>query len=112
MRLVGENAQLDLYISWDTAVRGAVERYAVVIENYRAGKYPKHDSPQDELMNGIGQCMIPASASSLIAQYHTETRSTALSIYQTGLYFGILLASALSGVLSKFCPGMGWRWAL
>ena len=32
------------------------------------------------LMNGIGQCMIPASASSLIAQYHHETRSTALSI--------------------------------
>ena len=63
------------------------------------------------LINGIGQCMIPASASSLIAQYHTETRSTALSIYQTGLYFGILLASLLSGLLSKFCPDTGWRWA-
>ena len=38
--------------------------------------------------NGIGQCMIPASCSSLIAQYHVKTRSTALSIYQIGLYFG------------------------
>ena len=63
------------------------------------------------LFNGIGQCMIPASASSLIAQYHTETRSTALSIYQTGLYFGIVLASALSGLLNKFYPDTGWRWA-
>ena len=63
------------------------------------------------LMNGIGQCMIPASASSLIAQYHTKTRSTALSIYQTGLYFGIVLTSALSGLLNKFYPSTGWRWA-
>ena len=63
------------------------------------------------LLNGIGQCMIPASASSLIAQYHTETRSTALSIYQSGLYFGIVLASVLSGLLSEYCPDTGWRWA-
>ena len=42
-------------------------------------------------MNGIGQCMIPGAASSLIAQYHTETRSTALSIYQSALYVGILV---------------------
>ncbi len=61
------------------------------------------------LFNGIGQCMIPASASSLIAQYHTETRSTALSIYQTGLYFGIILASALAGWFSSIAAD-GWRW--
>lgn len=61
------------------------------------------------LFNGIGQCMIPASASSLIAQYHTETRSTALSIYQTGLYFGIILASALAGWFSSIASD-GWRW--
>ena len=63
------------------------------------------------LLNGIGQCMIPASASSLIAQYHKETRSTALSIYQTGLYFGIILASALAGWLGEVSPDTGWRWA-
>ncbi len=62
------------------------------------------------LMNGIGQCMIPASASSLIAQYHHETRSTALSIYQTGLYFGIILSSVLAGWLSGYAAD-GWRWA-
>ena len=62
------------------------------------------------LLNGIGQCMIPASASSLIAQYHHETRSTALSIYQTGLYFGIILASALAGWFSSISTD-GWRYA-
>ena len=62
------------------------------------------------LMNGIGQCMIPASSSSLIAQYHKETRSTALSIYQTGLYFGIILSSALAGWLGGIAQD-GWRWA-
>ena len=50
-------------------------------------------------MNGIGQCMIPGAASSLIAQYHTETRSTALSIYQSALYVGILVSSVLAGWL-------------
>lgn len=62
------------------------------------------------LMNGIGQCMIPASASSLIAQYHHETRSTALSIYQTGLYFGIILSSGLAGWFSSLASD-GWRYA-
>ena len=52
-------------------------------------------------MNGIGQCMIPGAASSLIAQYHTETRSTALSIYQSALYVGILVSSVLAGWLGS-----------
>jgi len=62
------------------------------------------------LMNGIGQCMIPASSSSLIAQFHQETRSTALSIYQTGLYFGIILSSVLAGWLGGMSQE-GWRYA-
>ena len=59
-------------------------------------------------MNGIGQCMIPGAASSLIAQYHTETRSTALSIYQSALYVGILVSSGLAGWLGGASQG-GWR---
>jgi MFS family permease len=60
------------------------------------------------LLNGVGQCMIPASCSSLIAQYHVKTRSTALSVYQTGLYFGVIIASALAGWLGGASAG-GWR---
>ena len=62
------------------------------------------------LLNGIGQCMIPASSSSLIAQHHVESRSTALSIYQTGLYFGIIVSSALAGWLGGVAQD-GWRYA-
>ena len=60
------------------------------------------------LMNGIGQCMIPGPASSLIAQYHTETRSTALSVYQSALYVGILSSSVLAGWLGG-ASSSGWR---
>ena len=38
MQEIGEGAQRDIYISWDTAVKGAVERYGTVIENYTDGK--------------------------------------------------------------------------
>ena len=57
MKRIGEGAQRDIYVSWDTAVKGAVERYEVVIENYRAGRCPKHETPQDELLRGIGEIM-------------------------------------------------------
>ena len=59
-------------------------------------------------LNGVGQCMVPGAASSLIAQYHTETRSTALSIYQSALYFGILVSSVAAGWLGGSSSG-GWR---
>ena len=59
-------------------------------------------------MNGIGQCMIPGAASSLIAQYHTETHSTALSIYQSALYVGVLISSVLAGWLGG-SSSSGWR---
>ena len=62
------------------------------------------------MMNGIGQCMIPGAASSLIAQYHTETRSTALSIYQSALYVGVIASSGLAGWLGGTSSG-GWRYA-
>ena len=59
-------------------------------------------------LNGIGQCMIPGAASSLIAQYHTETRSTALSIYQSALYVGVLISSVAAGWLGG-SSSSGWR---
>lgn len=62
------------------------------------------------LLNGVGQCMIPGACSSLIAQYHVKTRSTALSIYQSALYVGIILCSVAAGWLGSLGSG-GWRWA-
>ena len=53
MRRVGESAHQTIYISWETAVAGACERYGAVIENYRAGRYPAHDRPSDEFFRGM-----------------------------------------------------------
>lgn len=61
-------------------------------------------------LNAIGQSMVPSPSTSLIAQFHTDTRSTALSIYQMALYIGIVICSCVSGWVS----GLGaesWRWA-
>ena len=61
------------------------------------------------VLNGVGQCMIPGPASSLIAQYHTETRSTALSIYQSALYVAVIAASVVGGWFGGLSQD-GWRW--
>lgn len=48
---VGENAQRLLYLSWDDAVKRAVDRYGTVTENYRLGRYPDRDRFGDEVLN-------------------------------------------------------------
>jgi len=62
MARVGKNAQSELYISWETAVARAWERYEVVIDNFRSGKYPSHNrlldgffKYQGELMDALAQ---------------------------------------------------------
>ncbi len=62
------------------------------------------------ILNGIGQSMVPSPSTSLIAQFHTDTRSTALSIYQMALYIGIVICSCVSGWVSGLSQG-SWRWA-
>ena len=55
MRKVGEAASKELYLSWADAVSRANERYGIVIENYRTGKYRPHISLTDGffLMSGM-----------------------------------------------------------
>ena len=57
MKRIGENAADELYISWETAVAKAAERYDIVIDNYRSGRYPKHTRISDALMKGNGELM-------------------------------------------------------
>ncbi len=57
MRRVGACAQETIYISWETAVRRACERYADVIEIYKSGGYPEHDRLSDEFFRGMGIVM-------------------------------------------------------
>lgn len=48
MRVVGENAMNELYISWEDSVKAAYERYGVVIDNYNAGRCPSHEKLTDQ----------------------------------------------------------------
>ncbi len=57
MRRVGENAQSELYLSWEDAVARAYERYEIVIDNYRSGKYPRHNKPLDGFFKSQGELM-------------------------------------------------------
>ena len=57
MRQVGENAQREIYISWDTSVANACHRYEVVLDNFRRGMYPAHDAWMDELLLGTAESL-------------------------------------------------------
>ena len=57
MREVGQGAMREIYISWDSAVKNACERYGVVMENYRAGKYPAHEGLSDDFIHNISESM-------------------------------------------------------
>ena len=60
------------------------------------------------VVNAAGQALLPPSNSSLIGQFHIETRATAFSIYQIVFYVGIVVCSCVSGWLSGLGEG-GWR---
>ena len=62
------------------------------------------------IINAIGQSLMPPCNTSLISQYHDETRGTAFSIYQTAIYLGIVVCSVVSGYLAQLGDG-GWRYA-
>lgn len=57
MRTVGANAQKQLYISWEDAVKTAYGRYGAVIDNYRRGLYPRHDRVSDGLLHGLAAAL-------------------------------------------------------
>ena len=55
LRQVGENAQKEIYISWESSVRRACARYEVVLENFHRGLYPPHDAPSDEFYRHVSE---------------------------------------------------------
>ena len=65
-----KNFDAELYLSWEDAVARANERYAVVLDRYRSGKYPKHERFSDEFFNTQGDLM---EAMSRVAEMRGET---------------------------------------
>lgn len=57
MLAVGETASNELYISWETAVKTAMERYQIVIDRYKSGGYPRHRKPMEGVMKINGELM-------------------------------------------------------
>ena len=57
MTRVGQGAQRELYVSWEEAVSRAYRRYGTVIENYRSGAYPAHDTFTDSMFRGMANLM-------------------------------------------------------
>ena len=60
------------------------------------------------VLNGLGQTFYYPSATSLVSQLHKDSRATAMSILQLGLYLGIIGCGTLAG----FVAGQGgehWR---
>lgn len=47
MKSVGEKASENLYLSWDDAIKTAMDRYEVVIDKWKSGRYPMHRNPAD-----------------------------------------------------------------
>ena len=54
---VGRQAGDRLYLSWGDAVKRARERYGIVMENYRMGRYDDHHRPMDGVLNAQGSMM-------------------------------------------------------
>ena len=62
------------------------------------------------IVTALGQSLMPPSNSSLISQYHVETRGTAFSVYQTAIYLGIVVFTLIAGSFAALGAG-GWRLA-
>lgn len=57
VKTVGENAARDLYLSWDSSVSAAVDRYQAVIEKDKRGLYPRHGRFSDEMCHAAAKAM-------------------------------------------------------
>ena len=57
MRTVGRAAADELYISWESAVQRARQRYEIVIERYQNGDYKRRLRPVEGILKANGELM-------------------------------------------------------
>lgn len=57
MAEVGKRAGKELYVSWESAVASAYDRYQAVIDRYRSGMYKRKTQPLDNLFKTNGELM-------------------------------------------------------
>ncbi len=57
---------------------------------------------------GLGESVYFPSATSMLGDYHTGTRSTALSFHQSAVYLGTIAGGWIAALIAEH---FGWRWA-
>ena len=57
MHHIGRSASENLYLSWEDAVGRAMNRYQIVLDNFRSGKYPKHNRPMEGFLAFFAKMM-------------------------------------------------------
>ena len=60
------------------------------------------------IATGAGEAFYYPAANSLIAQYHAQTRATAMAVHQTANYTGVVFGGTLSAMIAY---NYGWRMA-
>lgn len=56
-RQIGMTAMDEIYVSWETAVDKAMQRYATVIDLHKKGEFPVRKKPADEFFKLSGELM-------------------------------------------------------
>ncbi len=79
IRRVGRTAQEEIYISWHDAVGHAQQRYEVVLENFRRGKYPQHNRQSDEAFHAISSYLSAVGRGQQYFRTHIGSRLEELS---------------------------------
>ena len=79
MKKVGENAAEKIYISWEDSVANAVKRYEKVLENYRAGKFERKQTFEEECLETEGEFL------DYIARVKKRTRTVKNEVFKGSL---------------------------
>ena len=72
MREIGDRAMQELYISWEDAVKNAYGLYGTVIENYKSGRYPAHETPGDDMFRWASETLESVSRRKEFLRYVQE----------------------------------------
>ena len=72
MKTVGQNAMDRIYISWEGSVKHAAERYHIVLDNYRAGKYERKRCFGDEWFKMNGEILGGVAKAQGFAEHSPE----------------------------------------
>ena len=108
VRRVGRQAQRDIYVSWEEAVKNAYARYGAVADDYRRGLYPEHDKLTDGLLHGLAAALDGVNKGRALYRRAQEDLTDGLEDLKDGL--GELkedLKESLSDGLEDLKDGLG-----